>query len=337
MTLSRRQFVQHSLGATLASFTVGTTAVPDEPVETEQPDQLDRERRMIIDTHQHLWDREMFRLPWLNGAPEVLQKNYRTADYKAAVAGANAQAIYMEVDVDPAQHLAEAVHVVSLCRSDEHPTVAAVVGGRPASPDFATYVDTLRRHPEIKGIRQVLHNEQTPEGYCLQDDFVKGIRRLGEIGLSFDLCLRPTELASGVELARCCPDTRFIVDHCGNADPKALGKTASDEKPWHEAEPWKREMAALADLDNTICKISGIVARAPQGWRSDDLAPIVNHCLDSFGPDRVVFGSDWPVCLLGGSLRQWMDAADEIVSRRPDEEQARFWRDNARRWYRLEE
>jgi L-fuconolactonase len=208
------------------------------------------------------------------------------------------------------------------------------VGGRPASDEFAAHVAKLKQHPQIKGVRQVLHND-TPQGFCLGEAFVRGMKLLGDSGLSFDLCLRPMELGDGVKLAKLCPQTRFIVDHCGNADPKAFLKSGSQEKPWHDADTWRREIDALAAQPNVICKISGIVARVPQQWSSETLAPIVNHCLDAFGPDRVVFGSDWPVCLLGGSLRSWVDALGEIVANRSNEEQQKLWHASARKFYAL--
>jgi L-fuconolactonase len=288
---------------------------------------------MIIDTHQHLWDLAKFKLPWLDGAPEVLRHSYRTQEYLEATRGLDIQAVYMEVDVDPAQHELEVEHVTELARSREHPTIAAVVGGRPASTEFARYIAKLKTRPEVKGVRQVLHTDSTPPGYCLQKEFIRGVQQLGENGLSFDLCMRPGELLEGVRLSRECPETRFIVDHCGNADPKAFAKNTTE--PAHDPAAWRKAMDELAAAPNTICKISGIVARAPEGWTSEDLAPVVNHCLDSFGPDRVVFGSDWPVCLLGARLRQWVDALYEIVANRPKEDQQKLWRANAVREYSL--
>jgi L-fuconolactonase len=157
--------------------------------------------------------------------------------------------------------------------------------------------------------------------------------------MSFDLCMRPTELADGAKLAELCPDTRFVVDHCGNADPKAfserLAKLAPNEKPWHAVDVWKQDLAKLAGRKNTICKISGIIARAPLGWTADDLAPVVNYCLDTFGPERVVFGGDWPVCLLGGPLMSWIEALEKIVAGRPAAERTALWSGNAMKFYSL--
>jgi L-fuconolactonase len=323
MSHTRRSFLAQSAGL------AGAWALAPGNCRAEEDSRLP----MIVDTHQHLWDLSRFKLPWLDGAPEVLRRNYRTQEYLAATRGLQIQAVYMEVDVDPAQHDLEVEHVAELSRSEEHPTIAAVVGGRPASPDFAQYLARLKKHPEVKGVRQVLHGESTPPGYCLQKEFVRGIQQLGENGLSFDLCMRPGELLDGLRLAEQCSQTRFVVDHCGNADPQAFAKNANS--PTHNPAAWRRAIDALADRPNTICKISGIIARAPQGWTAADLAPVVNHCLDGFGPDRVVFGSDWPVCLLGATLRQWVDALNEIIADRPAEAQQKLWRHNAVKQYAL--
>jgi predicted TIM-barrel fold metal-dependent hydrolase len=255
-------------------------------------------------------------------------------EYLEATSGLNVtKAVYMEVDVNPRDHVAEAEHVIGLCRSKQHPTVAAVIGGHPASEAFGEYVARFKGNRYVKGVRQVLHGG-TPAGYCLRDEFVRGIRLLGDAGLSFDLCLRPGELSDGARLAERCPETRFIVDHCGNADPNAFA--ADGAKPSHDPAVWKRDIDALAKRDNVICKISGVVARAPQEDAAAALAPIVNHCLDAFGPERVVFGGDWPVCLRGATFRQWVLILREIIANRPAAEQRKLWHDNAVRCYGLD-
>jgi predicted TIM-barrel fold metal-dependent hydrolase len=329
MRTNRRRFLKQ---AAVTSLAVGSVAVNGPSAEAGD----ESSRPVIIDTHQHLWSLSKLKPPWLTPAREVLYHNFRTREYLEATRGLNVRAIYMEVDLDPAQHIAEAEHVVQLCRSDDHPTVAAVVGGRPASPGFDRYVEWLATKPEVKGIRQVLHRADTKPGCCLQAPFIRGVRLLGKNGLSFDLCVRPAELRDGIELARRCPDTRLIVDHCGNADPTAFQATADKKEPTHDLEQWRRDMEGLAKRRNVICKISGIVARAPEQWTAAHLAPIVDHCLDVFGPDRVVFGSDWPVCLLGAALREWIDALTQILSKRPAEQRMKLWRTNAERFYGLD-
>jgi L-fuconolactonase len=326
MRLDRRGFLQCAAGAAVMGAVSSATA-------DEKPANNDT---LIIDTHQHLWDLKQLKLPWLEGAPQVLKRNYRPQEYADATRGLKIKAVYMEVDVDPSHHDKEAEYVIGLCRGRKGATIAAVIGGRPASADFEKYVLRHKAGGYVKGVRQVLHSDTARAGTCLQDDFVRGVRTLGKHGLSFDLCMRPTELKDGIKLAELCADTRFVVDHCGNADPKAFSaKLAGDEKPWHTADGWRRDMEGLAKRPNVICKISGIVARAPKGWTAEDLAPIVNHCLDTFGLERVVFGGDWPVCLLGSPLRGWVAALREIVASRPAADQAKLWSENAVRFYGL--
>ncbi|MCY4603958.1 MAG: amidohydrolase family protein, partial [Gemmatimonadetes bacterium] len=250
-----------------------------------------------------------------------------------------ARTVYMEVDVAAAQHIAEAEFVAGLCRADDNPMAGAVIGGSPGEEGFCAYIDRFKNEDAIKGVRQVLHVPDAKPGHCLQESFVRDVQYLGEIGMSFDLCLRPGELGDVVGLVDQCPDTLFIVDHCGNADPQIVNGAAEHDpaNPFsHTKEQWQHDMAALAEREHVVCKISGIIARAPAGWSADTLAPTVNHCLDSFGSDRVVFGGDWPVCNFGASLGAWVAALREIVSGRPDKEQAKLLAGNAERLYGLE-
>src|SRR5262245_25306786 len=226
----------------------------------------------IIDTHQHLWDLKQFRLPWLGDNPS-LARNYLMSDYLEATRGLNVvKSIYMEVDVDPAQQQAEADHVVGICRRGGTPMVAAVVSGRPASDGFEAYVTPFKDIPEIKGLRQVLHVPATPRGYCLDPAFIRGIRLLGKLGLSFDICMRPGELLDAAQLIDACPETSFVLDHCGNGDVLAQDRSE-----------WRKGIDAVARRGRVACKVSGIVASTRgQPWTPDDLAPIINHVLDAF-------------------------------------------------------
>jgi L-fuconolactonase len=288
----------------------------------------------IIDTHQHLWDTRKQQLPWLAGAPEILRRNYLPEDYALATEGLPVRALYMEVDVAEANLNEEAESLRRLCASKSSQTFAAILGGRPSSEQFEEYI---KRHGEggyFKGLRRVLHTPETPRGLCLEKDFVRGIRALGKQGLTFDMCMRPGELNDAAALAAECPDTTLVLDHCGNADAKAFMKAPPSE-PAHRAEDWQRSIDRLALKRNVSCKISGVIESLPSGWTSEQLSPVVNHCLEAFGPDRVVFGSNWPVCLLGGSLRSWVKALGEIVAARPAAERSKLWAGNARRIYQL--
>jgi predicted TIM-barrel fold metal-dependent hydrolase len=324
--MNRRHFLQTS-----ASAALGTTASSCSTLVPGKPDAL------IIDTHQHLWDRTQMNPPWLAGAPEVLRHDYRTAEYRKAFDGLNVKSIYMEVDVAPSDHVKEAEWIIQQCSTGQTPTIAATIGGRPASPDFANYVRRYAGNAIVKGLRQVLHGDSTPKGFCLSKEFVRGVQTLGEHGLNFEITIRPTELADGVKLIQQCPDTRFVLDHCGNGDPKAFNpKLAPGQKRSCTADEWKRGIDAVAAQRGVMCKISGIVAFVPPGqWHAEDLDPVVNHCLDAFGPDRVFFGGDWPVCLLGSPVRSWVDALKLIVASRPEAEQRKLWSANAIRFYQL--
>jgi predicted TIM-barrel fold metal-dependent hydrolase len=336
MQLNRRQFLGQT-AATATAVLAASTSLPGQQAKGEPI--VNSGDIPIVDCHQHLWDLEKFKLPWIKPG-SLLGRSYVMSDYRTAIEGTGIKhAVYMEVDVEPAQQQAEAEHLIGICKGGEAPTVAAVISGRPAADNFKAYVSQFKGNPYIKGIRQVLHGGSTPAGYCLQDSFIRGIRLLGELGLSFDLCMRPMELADGAKLAAACPQTRFIVDHCGNADCKSFFKSGdlrlADAKPDHDADAWRRDMERLAARQNVICKISGIAARVPKPWSADDLAPIVNHCLDTFGPSRVVFGSDWPVCLTGAPLREWVTALKQIIASRLAAEQRQLLCDNAVRLYAL--
>jgi predicted TIM-barrel fold metal-dependent hydrolase len=281
----------------------------------------------IIDTHQHLWDLKKFKLPWIkSGAP--LDRSFVLGDYLEAAAGLNiVRTVYMEVDVEPSQQSAEVDYVLDLCRRADSPMAAAVVSGRPAADGFAKYITPLRDSVFVKGVRQVLHNEETKAGYCLQKEFIKGVQLLGDLGKSFDVCIRPGELGDAAKLLDACPGTRFVLDHCGNADVRS-----------RDLSQWKKDIADVAKRKNVVCKVSGIVVNAEPGkWGPDDLAPVVEHTLSVFGPDRVLFGGDWPVCTRAATLRQWVEALKSIVKGRPADEQRRLFHDNAVRFYGLPE
>lgn len=291
-------------------------------------------RPVIIDTHQHLWDLNRFRLPWLEDL-EALNRSFTIDDYAAATDGLGVvRSVYMEVDVVSDQRRDEVDFVGALCADAANPMAGAVVSGRPADPGFADWVRFLETNPAVKGVRQVLHAPDAAPGTCLQSSFVDSIRRLGQAGLCFDLCMRPSELGDAEKLAAACPDTLLILDHCGNVDPNVVAGTAGPEG---DADAWRRAIDALGERANVVCKISGIVARALTTDNLPDLlAPTIDHCLDAFGPDRVLFGGDWPVCTLAATYAQWVEALRAVIASRPDSEQTRLLHDNARRLYTLD-
>jgi L-fuconolactonase len=309
--MNRRDFLAASAAAALAASV------------TEAKDQA--KMLPVIDTHQHLWDLKKFKLAWVSdGHP--LASSFTPVEYAEATKGLNVvKSVYMEVDVVPEQQQAEADYVVELCKSGKTTMAAAVVSGRPASDGFAAWARQFKGSPYVKGIRQVIHVDSTPAGYCLKKEFIRGIQLLGELGLSYDICIRPGELADAAKLVDESPSTRFILDHCGNGQVQAKDRSQ-----------WQKDMETLGKKKNVVCKVSGIVASAEKGkWQAGDLAPIVNHTIDCFGWDRVMFGGDWPVCTLAATYRQWVEALNEIVKDRKEEERRKLFHDNAARFYGL--
>jgi L-fuconolactonase len=253
-------------------------------------------------------------------------------DYLEATKGLNlVKSVYMEVDVDPAQQVQEAEYVIDLCRRNDNPMVGAVISGRPASSEFKAYITKYKDSPHIKGVRQVLHGDSNPAGFCLDIQFVKSVQLLGDLGMSFDLCMRSGELMDGERLVAQCSKTRFVVDHCGNMDVKVTDAKAR--------QIWMDGMKALAQHDNVVCKISGIIVTANENWKAADLTPNMRFSMETFGPDRRMFAGDWPVCTLRASFRQWVTALKEIVREMNMSlaDQKKLFHDNAVRFYGLKD
>ena len=318
---NRREFLQVVTAAAagaVALHVAPSTFAKDETVTDPLP---------IIDTHQHLWDLKKFTLPWhaVEDVP-ALRRSFVMSDYLEATKGLNVvKTVYMEVDVAPEQQVAEADYVTDLCQRGDNPMKAAVVSGQPGTPGFEPYVRKLATNKFIKGIRQVLHGPSTPAGFCLQPKFVESIQLLGELGLSFDLCLRSGEVIDAVKLVDQCPKTRFIIDHCGNMSVMSTDAAARAK--------WLDGMQQMAARKNTVCKISGIVVSANSDWKPEDLAPNINDTMNTFGEDRIMFAGDWPVCTLKATFAQWVGALKQIVKDRPLAFQKKLFHDNAANFY----
>jgi predicted TIM-barrel fold metal-dependent hydrolase len=292
---------------------------------------VDIEDLAIVDGHQHLWDLDRFELPWLaNDGVEAIRRTYLMEDYLGATQGANVvKTVYMEVNVHPSQQIFEAETVLDLCGRDDNPMCGAILGGRPGAEDFGRMAERFGESPYVKGFRTVLHDADRPAGMCLERPFVKSMKLLGELGLCFDLCMRPGEIEDGVRLVDQCPETRFVVDHCGG-----MGVI---ERETSLCETWMKGMVEMGKRDNATCKISGIVATANEGWSPADLEPTIAFCHEAFGEDRVFFGGDWPVCTLRASFRQWVDALKWIVRDESPAFLSKLFHDNAMRIYQLDE
>jgi predicted TIM-barrel fold metal-dependent hydrolase len=286
----------------------------------------------IIDTHQHLWDLDMLHLDWVR---PPIDRSFGMDDYLAAVEGQNVvKAIYMEVGAPPEERELEAEWALELCRDSNNPTVAAVIAKDPRDQNFAEYMGSFEGDPYMKGIRHFFSSASE----ITESTVVENIRLLGEMGFSFDLGLPPRWLAAGSRLVDQCPGTPFVLNHCGAADPVAFFPEGRERprEPEHDRDSWIRDIEQMAQRPNVICKISGIASHVPDyTLTAEDLAPIINHCLGQFGPDRVVFAGDWPVVLWNMPLAKWILTLKEVVSTRPLEEQRKLFHDNAEIFYDL--
>ena len=258
----------------------------------------------------------------------MFNKSHVMSDYLKATAGLNVvKTVYMEVDVAPEQQTEEAEYVIGLCERADTPMVAAVISGRPASDGFPKYIGRFKDSAYIKGVRQVLHGDRRRPATASTTSSSRAFACWATWARASTSACAAKELPDAAKLIDACPDTRFILDHCGNADVRA--KDRSD---------WRKDIAEVAKRKNVVCKVSGIVASAEPGkWTADDLAPIINHTMDVFGPDRVMFGGDWPVCTKAATYKQWVEALKEIVADRTAEAQRKLFHDNAVRFYGLSE
>ena len=278
---------------------------------------------MIVDTHLHLIDRRALRYPWLTGAP-ALNRDFSHADYAVEARRAGIEtAMHMEVDVDPADIEAETAYVKALASDRESLVSGAIVSCRPELASFPAYLERVRADPFVKGFRRVLH--VVPDDVSEGALFRENIRKIGGSGLTFDLCVQPHQIPKAIALADLAPDVRFVLDHCGVPDIRG--------KADH---PWRAHVAEIARRPNVIAKISGIVAYAdPSSWTVATLRPYVEHVIASFGWDRVVWGSDWPVCTLGGGLSTWVAATHALLEGCSEDERSRLLSANARRFWTL--
>lgn len=277
----------------------------------------------IVDTHQHLWDKDLFHYAWLAPLP-LLDRSFRLSDYSEATRGLEiAKTVFVECDVDEAQVLDEALHVLRLANDPGNCIAGVVASGRPEKDGFKAYLDKVSAHPQLKGIRRIFHTH--PDELGQGKLFVENVARLATYGLSFDLCVLARQLPVALNLATRCPGVAFVLDHCGVPDVKG-----------HALDPWRAHISELSKLPNVSCKISGLVAYAnPANWQSGDLRPFVDHVIASFGWDRVMFGSDWPVCNLTANYQRWVATLLSLTDAAGEANQRKLFHDNAIRIYRL--
>ena len=279
----------------------------------------------IIDAHVHLWDTTKFTYPWLSDLPE-LASPYLPADYHAASVCAQIEGmVFVQCDTAPSESLAEARWVESLSQAE--PRIRGMIPYAPLAKGEASrlHLEELKSMPLVKGVRRLIQPEADP-AFCIQPWFIEGVRMLAEYGLSFDICISHTQMANTVKMTQRCPEASFILDHIGKPDIRH-GLT----------EPWAAELKALAQQPNVICKVSGMVTEADHpAWTKEDLKPYVDHVIECFGFDRLVYGGDWPVVNLAGGYGAWVEALDWALAGCTGNELRKLFHDNAVRVYRLE-
>lgn len=279
---------------------------------------------MLFDTHLHLIYPDRLSYPWLEDVPALNapadMDDYATRARRLGITGC----LHMEVDVAPEQIRAETLLVRDLMAGPDTLLRGAISSCRPEDEDFPEFLDWALAQPEIRGFRRVLH--VVPDAVSQSARFRDNLRRLTGTGRTFDIVARPDQLSLVAELVDHCPEVPFILDHCGVPDIAGGGFAG-----------WEGPLSEIAKRPNVTAKISGIVAYAdPAGWRLDDLAPYVDHVARAFGPDRLVWGSDRPVCNLGGGLETWVAATHALTRGWTAADRAALFRDNAQRLWKIE-
>ena len=277
---------------------------------------------MIIDTHLHLIYRDRLSYPWLAGVPP-LDADFTHGFYaREARRLGIAAARHMEVDVVVDDMARETAMIKTLADETGSLIIGAIAACRPESPDFPAYLDTVSADPFVRGFRRVLH--VMPDDLSEGALFRENIRRLAGTGLAFDLCVLPHQIEKAIALADLAPDVSFVLDHCGVPDIKNGGFDA-----------WKGPVAEIARRPNVTVKLSGLPAYGAESWTLEDLKPYFTHVADRFGFGRMVWGSDWPVCTLGGGLSTWLGATHALLSGVSLEEKRRVLCDNAARLWAI--
>jgi len=277
----------------------------------------------IVDTHQHLWDTERFSYAWLKPIP-TLDRSFRMPDYLIATRGLGIEkSVHVEADVDEALMLDETRHILALADDPANPLSGVVACARPEYASFGGYIEKIVGHPKLKGVRRILHTQ--PDELGQGKLFIENVNRLSGYGLSFDICVLARQLPIAIALVQRCANVNFVLDHCGVPQVKE-----------HALDPWREHIRKISEFPNVVCKISGIVAYADPGrWAADDLRPFVEHVIECFGWDRVMFGSDWPVCTLAASYAKWVETLVALTKNASEANQRKLFHDNAVRVYRL--
>ncbi len=275
----------------------------------------------VIDSHHHFWDVGKLEYPWMPPGASVLRRNYLPEHLAPVLKLAG---VDKTVIVQAHQSIDETKWLLELAENFEF--VAGVVGWVDlTAPDVGHTLDELQANPWFKGVRHIWHDE-TEDDWLARPKPVNGLREVADRGLAYDFLVRPRHLKYVPAIMDRAPDLRAVVDH--------IAKPLIAEKV---IEPWLEDLREVANIPGMMCKVSGMVTEADMSnWSSDDLAPYVAHVLGMFGYDRIMYGSDWPVCLQAGSYQQVFGAAKKTLSSLTSEESQAAFGKNAARFYKLD-
>lgn len=275
---------------------------------------------MRIDAHQHFWDLGRFTYGWMPPAPSVLRRNYLPEDLAPILARNRFDG---SVLVQANTVAAEAEWMLEL--ATRHDFIKAVVAWVDLTdPKLGERLDQLQRHPRFKGVRHPVHDEADPR-WLLREDVLRGLAELERRDLPYDLLLRPVHLPLVPILAERFPKLRMVIDHL--AKPPIAR---------HSLEGWAKQFAAAAQYPHVWCKLSGMITEADhRNWKAAHLLPYVAHAMRCFGPERLMFGSDWPVCLLAGSWKQVLAAFTQALGAQPLDIREKLIGGNACAFYRI--
>jgi len=266
----------------------------------------------MIDSHQHFWQLGRFDYPWMTSDLGVLYRDYLPADLAPIL---KQNGVEKTVLVQASNSLAESRWLLELADSNDF--IAGVVGWIDLT---SSQIDHLS-HPKLKGVRHLVESEPNDE-WLIQPAVLSGLQKLSARGLSYDLLVHTRHLKHIPLVAETCPDLKLVIDHLGK--PQIARNEITD---------WSEAMKPLANYPNIHCKLSGLVTEADwSSWKTDDLRPYVDCALEFFGTDRIMFGSDYPVCLLAATYDRVLEGFQEIVN---DADREKIFSSNAARFYRL--
>ena len=275
---------------------------------------------MIIDTHHHLWNYNPVEFDWIDDEMAAIRKSFLPADLQATLPNTGVEGV---VTVQARQSLEETNWLLKL--ASENDFIKGVVGWVPlADESIQQILEEYKSSPWLKGVRHVVQGEPDPE-FILGKDFNKGISLLKNYNLTYDILIFEHQLANTIRFVDQHPEQQFVVDHI--AKPKIKK---------NELEPWAKNVKELAKRENVSCKISGMVTEADYKlWTEEQLNPYFETILEAFGPSRLLFGSDWPVCLVATNYSNWLELVKKTISNFSKEEQDFILYKNAQRIYNI--